>query len=494
MIPLCHSLCHGGSEPGKLGAICTPNSENLPVVWLDGEVPSMHEAGTQLEPRKATSLREAGVITFATGLDFPVFGPPVRVGEVWHLAPGSGSTFERAVLYLHTNGFAIKNFGADEAVSISWSPFSLVQSCRLHNIRADAHAPWLRLFRVSIFAHAWSHVFAVQGTDADADRARWVADIARVLRTLTQSLFPPFSLAVDPLPGILWTCTRLLAGYLLLCDEIGALLLYCELHSHKDHVALFNAYVDESCAVQVISINIKVITGVSEVVGIDCSCFSIDGRHFSARTCAEKMLWLRAISNLKVKLQHHAATPSPDDLTHYRAAIRDSAASIRQLQPPRGVLGQKMQGLPGQNSAVRPPEPCPVVEPPSKLAAHAALYGKPISSSAQTGVDPDERPGMSEDDAEDDIEWVESLPLELRGASLTGTKDGLAAAGNPRLPSAPRGDTEEEEAWPMGPPCDEAAKLSESVPVPKGIAASAAIVANDACADLLAARGEVQSI
>mmetsp|Transcript_29988 Transcript_29988/g.54638 ORF Transcript_29988/g.54638 Transcript_29988/m.54638 type:complete len:491 (+) Transcript_29988:160-1632(+) len=490
MIPLCHSLCHGGSEPGKLGAICTPNSENLPVVWLDGEVPASYEGSTQLEPKKATSLREAGVITFATGLDFPVFGPPVRVGEVWHLAPGSGSNFERAVLYLHTNGFAIKNYGAEEVMSISWSPFSLVQSCRLHNIRADAHAPWLRLFRVSIFAHAWSHVFAVQGTDADAERARWVADIARVLRMLTQSLFPPFSLAVDPLPGMLWTCTRLLAGYLLLCDETGVLLLYCELHSHKDHIALFNAYVDESCAVQVISINIKVITGVSEVVGIDCSCFSIDGRHFSARTCAEKMLWLRAISNLKVKLQHHAATPSPNDLTHYRSAIRDCAANIRQLHPHQSILRQKMQDLPGQNSAIRPPDPSP--EPPTKLGA----YGKPISSSAKTGVDPDERPGMSEEDGEDDIEWVESLPLELRGAALPPSKESSVIAANPSLGSetaVPSADNEEE-AWPMGPPCDEAAKLSESVPVPKSIAASAAIVANDACADLLAKGGEVQSI
>mmetsp|Transcript_14284 Transcript_14284/g.33752 ORF Transcript_14284/g.33752 Transcript_14284/m.33752 type:complete len:486 (+) Transcript_14284:142-1599(+) len=485
MLPLCHSLCHGGSEPGKLGAICTPNSENLPVVWLDGEVPAMHEGASQTEPRKATSLREAGVVTFATGLDFPVFGPPVRVGEVWHLAPGSGSNFERAVLHLHTNGFAIKNIGDEEVMSISWSPFSLVQSCRLHNIRADAHAPWLRLFRVSIFAHAWSHVFAVQGPDADADRARWVADIARILRLLTQSLFPPFTLAVDPLPGLCWTSTRLLAGFLLLCDETGVLLLYCELHSHKDHVALFNAYVDDSCTVQVISINIKVITGVSEVVGIDCSCFSIDGRHFSARTCAEKMLWLRAISNLKVKLQHHAATPSPSDLTHYRSAIRDCAANIRQLQPPQSVLRHKMQDLPGYSAALRPPDPCPA-EPPTFSAPQSPM---PFGS----GVDLEDRPGMSEDGAADDIEWVESLPLEVPGAALPAaivSKEPTAAShGSDNEPSVDH----EVELWPMGPPCDEAAKLSESVPVPKSVAVSAAVV-NDACAELFAAGGDVQSI
>ena len=40
-------------------------------------------------------------------------------------------------------------------------------------------------------------------------------------------------------------------------------------------------------------------SGVSERVGIDCSCFSLGDHHFSTRTCAEKMLWLRAISNVK---------------------------------------------------------------------------------------------------------------------------------------------------------------------------------------------------
>ena len=43
----------------------------------------------------------------------------------------------------------------------------------------------------------------------------------------------------------------------------------------------------------------KLCSGVSERVGIDCSCFSLGDHHFSTRTCAEKMLWLRAISNVK---------------------------------------------------------------------------------------------------------------------------------------------------------------------------------------------------
>merc|ERR1712136_358919 len=76
--------------------------------------------------------------------------------------------------------------------------------------------------------------------------------------------------------------------------------------------------------------NIKVTTKVSEVVGVDCSCFSINGKHFSARTCAEKMLWLRAISNIKVKLEHQRENPTPTEIMHYREAILESARSLEE--------------------------------------------------------------------------------------------------------------------------------------------------------------------
>merc|ERR1719329_1825908 len=177
---------------------------------------------------------------------------------------------------LYANGFSIKPENQRKHC-ISWSPFSLVQACRLHSVEADERLPWLRLMKVSVFAHGATHFFATQGDTADTDRARWVADIARSIRVLTLSLFPSFELSADPVPGLAWTSTRLLAGYLLLSEEDGVSLLYCELHAQMDGAAAFAAYEDECCDAVVMRLGIGVHTNVSERVGVDCSCFSING-------------------------------------------------------------------------------------------------------------------------------------------------------------------------------------------------------------------------
>eukprot|EP00927_Polykrikos_kofoidii_P057770 TRINITY_DN5195_c0_g2_i2.p1 TRINITY_DN5195_c0_g2~~TRINITY_DN5195_c0_g2_i2.p1 ORF type:complete len:566 (-),score=91.01 TRINITY_DN5195_c0_g2_i2:72-1769(-) len=279
--------------------------------------------------------RELGLVSYSADLQQPLVGPPLRVGDVWHLLPEDGKSFEQATLSLHANGILIKPFDGRQPLSIAWSPFSLVQACRLHSVQADAALPWLRLFKVSVFQHGSTHFFAAQGDEgeADAQRARWVADISRALRVLSQSLFPEFSLRAEPLPGAGWTATRLLAGYLLLCDDQGVSLVYCELHSHWDCAATFAAYEDEYCDTQVVRLGIDMHTCVSERVGVDCSCFSFDGYHFTTRTCAEKMLWLRAISNVKVKLRHRAPNPSPQELKEYRSSILEYAQGVR---PPDG--------------------------------------------------------------------------------------------------------------------------------------------------------------
>jgi len=435
------------------------------VIWLEGEA-----AWQSTEPQRAPSLQEAGVVTYATGLDFPILGPPVRVGEVWHLAPGPGRSFDRAMLFLHMNGFRIRTPSDEEVLSISWSPFSLVQSCRLNSTIDDEKAPWLRLFRVSVYAHSWSHVFAVQGEDADAERARWVADMARVLRVLTQSLFPPFSLSVEPLLEARWTSTRLLAGYMLLCDEAGVLLVYCELHAHKDGNALFSAYVDERCMTVIFSVNIKVHTSVSEVVGIDCSCFSIDGKHFSTRSCAEKLLWLRAMSNLKVKLQHHALNPSPGDLIHYRSAIQEFLETLP--QPDVGVswtaLLEKEQA---QASHTLPSAGGGSTSPRSMLAEGGQV---PLAN-AQA----DQPPCIAEDVGRDDVDWVESVPVALPQNGHTVDKDSgrriAEVTGGAAVPIWGEGEVAVDD-FPLGAPCEEAGKFSGQVTVPMSVALATAKV------------------
>merc|ERR1719188_2082944 len=66
-----------------------------------------------------------------------------------------------------------------------------------------------------------------------------------------------------------------------------------------------------------------------EKIGINCSCFSIEDHQFSTRSPAERTLWLRAISNLKVKLQNRAPTPTMEELRSYRLAIKEHIVTIK---------------------------------------------------------------------------------------------------------------------------------------------------------------------
>jgi len=286
-------------------------------------------------PQPPTRPREHGLVSYGADINMPLFRPPIRDGEVWHLRPEESNSFQRAKMTLYSNGFDVRYpaEGATECelkvLDVSWSPFSLVQACRLHSVQADAQQPWLRLFKVSVFHHGVTHFFATQGQGAETERARWVADISRALRNLTQSLFPPFCLRAEPLPGAGWTAMRLLAGYLLLCDDRGVSLVYCELHAHWDDAAAFVAYEDEYCDIQVLRLSVDKDTCVSERVGIDCSCFSLGGHHVSTRSCAEKVLWLRAISNVKVKLRHGSSNPTPTDLKHYRSSVLEHVQGVK---------------------------------------------------------------------------------------------------------------------------------------------------------------------
>eukprot|EP00927_Polykrikos_kofoidii_P062242 TRINITY_DN57048_c0_g1_i1.p1 TRINITY_DN57048_c0_g1~~TRINITY_DN57048_c0_g1_i1.p1 ORF type:complete len:497 (-),score=56.77 TRINITY_DN57048_c0_g1_i1:45-1535(-) len=281
-----------------------------------------HVAGLS-EWSTVEQARWKGLVTYTADLTQDLIGPPLRVGQVWYLLPGEKQSLEFATLMLHCNGVQVTPSNGKPATSVALSPFSLVQACRLHSNDADVAAASMRLFKLSIFQHGSTHYFATQGSDADAMRARWVADISQALRVLTQSLFPEFSLRVDPVPGAAWTSTRLLAGFLIVCVEHGVSLVFCELHSHWDSAAQFVCYEDDSCENEYINLSIEMDTSISERVGVDDSCFSFAGYNFSARSRTEKMLWLRAISNVKVKLRHSINNPTFEELNMYRQAIRE---------------------------------------------------------------------------------------------------------------------------------------------------------------------------
>eukprot|EP00928_Gymnodinium_smaydae_P014799 TRINITY_DN15437_c0_g5_i2.p1 TRINITY_DN15437_c0_g5~~TRINITY_DN15437_c0_g5_i2.p1 ORF type:complete len:272 (+),score=43.38 TRINITY_DN15437_c0_g5_i2:175-990(+) len=138
------------------------------------------------------------------------------------------------------------------------------------------------------------------------------------------------------------------AGYLVHHDgSMVASALYCELHPQCDEgTAKLVLYEDETCQVLLTEILLTEHSNCSEKVGINCSCFSLEDHQFSSRSLAERRLWLRAISNLKVKLQNRAPSPTEEELHHYRLAIQEhvkAEAGEAQSQAPMDPLLQRLQ-------------------------------------------------------------------------------------------------------------------------------------------------------
>eukprot|EP00929_Paragymnodinium_shiwhaense_P095314 TRINITY_DN5638_c0_g2_i1.p1 TRINITY_DN5638_c0_g2~~TRINITY_DN5638_c0_g2_i1.p1 ORF type:complete len:922 (-),score=206.93 TRINITY_DN5638_c0_g2_i1:95-2860(-) len=383
------------------------------VVVGHGPVNYELEEGLELNGVPKVEVPErprSGIVAYSADSRQPLLGQPIRVAEVLHLPPEDLNSFHRAELSLFANGICVRRLHDNRIVAtIAWSPFSLVQACRLHSHRADDANPWMRLFRISVIQSGVTHMFAVEGEKADMERARWVADIAVTMRVMTQSLFPTFDLQSKPLQGAVWTATRLLAGYMLLCNRKreGVILVYCELHSHWDSVAAFVAYEDEYCETRILYAPISLATTISERVGVDCSCFIVDTHQFSTRSAAEKTLWLRAISNVKVKLRHTRTNPTTKDLVVFRESISESfkdlppveAGSEKPLLPRRAVTAAELAQFEHQpqmqQQQQQPPEPSaaekvllPAGPGTPRITSHGPFAGPPSFQAPQTPPQP----------------------------------------------------------------------------------------------------------
>lgn len=306
--------------------------EYAPASFDAGEFSTVEDSPSPSVPAACTVTSrptgDRGLKAYSAALHQPVRGTALRRGDVLILVTENKREFVPCTLTLFPTGFSISSRERD-GFSVSWSPFVVVQACRLHNIQADKVASGLGLFKLSIFTHSAAYFFATQGEHAETERARWVADIARALRSLTISLLPDIKLSVNPVEGAAWTSTRILAGYMLMWDNSDVVSVYCELHSHWGTSAAFVGYEDNYCDARILHIPLDLTTAVSERVGIDCSNFSINDHHFSVRSCAERALWLRAISNIKVKLRHKASNPTVEELQTYRDAVVESLKGMR---------------------------------------------------------------------------------------------------------------------------------------------------------------------
>lgn len=281
-----------------------------------------------------------GIPMYSSSPDQPLLGVPVREGSLWHLS--RQDRFEQVTFSLYVNGFAFSTPGGLEA-SVSLSPFSLVRNCRFQS----GVCAKLKTFKVSILDRDPCCYFAVQSVcerGAEEERSDWVLGISHTILLIIDSLLPPFSVTCDPLPGVPQTERRLMAGYLIHKEDSTSIsVLFCELQAHHGDSARMVLYENEFCDTHpVITIHITEGSVCCDLVGINCSCFVVDNHHFASQTPSERKLWLRALSNMKVKVQNRAPEPDAEELEHYRAAIREHIKAIEDTLESRIAPGDPL--------------------------------------------------------------------------------------------------------------------------------------------------------
>mmetsp|Transcript_11899 Transcript_11899/g.28544 ORF Transcript_11899/g.28544 Transcript_11899/m.28544 type:complete len:640 (-) Transcript_11899:70-1989(-) len=276
-------------------------------------------------------------LCFSAALDQPLRGVPIKEGQLWYIT--SEQHMEQVQFALFINGFGFVS--GEREINVAFSPFCVVRNCKVSDPNTSGGnqlLSQLRVFKISLFSHGVNYYFATGDEDSRND---WVSHISHVLRTITQSLFPRFRLRCEPIEKKASTTTRLLAGYLVRDDGVSCQtpgpvgsrntvsVIYCELHSHKDSHAVVRLYENEYCEVQLAELSLNENSLACEMPGLNCSCFCIEAQHFSSRTMSERKLWLRAISNVKVKLQNKAPPPDATQLQHFRYAIKEHINSIQ---------------------------------------------------------------------------------------------------------------------------------------------------------------------
>lgn len=315
--------------------------------------------------------RERTVPTFAIGQESGGFtallGSPLYTNDVLRLS--LGDAIHESVMALYANGFLVtqrgEGFGTPgkEPICRLWSPFSLVEKPQVQT-RGGQHQ-WA-IFKITFFRQDGqdsTYYFATAGVQAEVFRDRWVEQIVQAMSNLTLSLFPPFKLSVDPVPGRVSTCTRIMAGYLLrggIADS--ATLVFCELHAFANRESRCALYKDEWCDVEIFSIPLSESSIVSTRKGEYCTVFGINDHLFCTRTEEERDIWLRAVSNIKVKLMFDAPDPTVEELKVFRSAVSERIGNLPPPLPRGGVervslLAAAAKGKSGTMLGMDPFEP-----------------------------------------------------------------------------------------------------------------------------------------
>eukprot|EP00927_Polykrikos_kofoidii_P042375 TRINITY_DN3627_c1_g1_i1.p1 TRINITY_DN3627_c1_g1~~TRINITY_DN3627_c1_g1_i1.p1 ORF type:complete len:487 (-),score=65.18 TRINITY_DN3627_c1_g1_i1:100-1560(-) len=395
-----------------------------------------------------------GIRVYSSAPHQPLLGVPLREGSLWHLS--TQDCFEPVTFSLYVNGIAFATTDGMEA-SISLSPFSLVRNCRFQ----AGECSKLKSFKVSLLEQDICCYFAVQSVcerAAEEERSSWVLGISHTILLITNSLLPRVPITCDPVPRAAHTNRRLLAGYLIHRDDENSLsVVYCELGSHGEGAARLAVYEDHHCSSWVMDVPITETAVCCDVVGINCSCFVVDCHNFASQTPSERKLWLRALSNVKVKLQNRAPVPCTEDLAHYRRSIRETiranevdfhisgdALLAPCVRPPGAAAEAEANGV---NGALRSHPPTPLSQTPVK-ARHEA----PRLLAQATGSTPVVGPPSHDGDSNacfdqagqvaDDTSLREDTGLVSHGAASAKSDrscnggDGASAASMPSVVSA----------------------------------------------------------
>jgi len=401
---LCRCICGTGNQKDQFELQpAFPTSEfGVPeAAPAEAVMDSWDNAALQ---RLDAAMSPPGGLSFST-LQQPLRGTPIREGNLWYLS--AEDQVDAVHFSLYVNGFFFRHEGVE--VSISLSPFVLVRNCKFQS-GYNATLTDVKIFKISLFAHSACYYFGVRSEDerwAEEERSRWVLDVSRAIRLVTQSLFPPFHISCEPLQGAPHTRRRLMAGYVVHHEDVStASVVYFELQAHEKGAARMLLYENCKCQVVVGEIPLHESAMCSEKIGINCSCFSVEDFQFSTRTLAERKLWLRAISNVRVKLQNAAPDPTEMELRGFRAAIQDHLKNIR-----ASIEGPGFKVINSVNGSLK----CQAMVDPLLQRCHVRRSNRPLSLGVRSVTALKASGGKSPDTGVADEGRIElqSIQLEL---------------------------------------------------------------------------------
>lgn len=331
---------------GDRGACCSQSTRGVGCddalaedvageVLSDNQSPLRPASKFPLPAGPRTRMVPSYCVLDAGGVD--ELGEPLACGDI--ILVNVGQSIMEMRLTICAKGFILSlrsdlqshaAFAGDfDDVKVVWSPFTLVERCQ---VKASQQPEKWVVFKLTLFRSEGrdaTYYFASSGADAEAQRTAWVAVIVEALSTVTLSLFPDYDIVVQPVVGKPRTARRIIAGYLFYAVSAEKItLFFCELHAPLAGCAEMVFYTDEYCEDEIFNIMFTSTASASTRKGAYCTVFGLDSHRFAARTRQEKDLWLRAVSNVLVKLMFVEQDTSAGDLAMFRAAVHERLESI----------------------------------------------------------------------------------------------------------------------------------------------------------------------